>query len=529
MGYYRWFAALVWLILGLLSGAAGWWWSWLILVPVLFLVGYFQSMLKAAALIAGLIFVVGFFYAYIALDLPEIPDLDSRYVVLQGELTSYPQHYDNRVSFDFETENTEEALKTLRVNIYGDYSQPLKLGEQIELRGVLRRPALPGNPGQFDYRRYLEHQGIYFTLNLDSEQGITRVGSGRPWLAMLSDYRQRFSTWVKECLGADEAAILLGMLLGQKEAIDEERYSNFQKTGVVHLFAVSGLHVGFLMLLAGWLTGLGKMRPGLQLLISLILLWLYGSLVGWPVPVTRAAVMAALIMLAHYSGRHDQSFNALSLAGIIILLIQPQALFTVSFQLSFLAAGGLVWLFPRLRAALPIGNRGIDAVLVPLCAQLAVLPMIIYYFHMLSLVSIWANLLITWLACGAVILGFLAALSFPAMISITLYPAGMLVEIIMWLVDGLVQLPGAYVMTAAISPGSIICYYIGVILLGWHWEKQAREREVEWRQQNELPKSAILEGEAELECDAQPAVEVTELEPSQLGWQLVRRYYWAVA
>lgn len=479
MASRRWLGVLALFMLAIVAGAERCWWLAAAVALLLVLFQSRQPLWRREAIVALLIFAGGFVYALADFATPEEPERDGETVTLTGTVLTYPQSFENRVSFRFAPEEPgSAALELVQVNIYDEIK--IGRGDRLRLEGELVRPAPPGNPGQFDYRAYLEHQGIRYCLRVDSRDEAQILAAGRGLSGAMSRFRQQFSAYAEEKLTGPEAAVLLGMVLGQREAIDAERYAGFQQSGVVHLFSVSGLHVGFLMLLVGWLTGLGRLRAGARLALSLAALFLYAGLVGWPVPVTRATLMASLLMIAYYTGRQGQSLNVLALAGLIILLLDPHALYTVSFQLSFVATAGLVWLFPLLRGALPRQSRWIDALLIPLCAQLATLPLIISNFHLFSPVSLPANLLVTWLAAGAVMCGFLAGVFFawaPALAELFIYPAGMLTEIIMRLVEVLLRLPGAYWMAAAVSPALVASYYLGLIILGLRWQRLARERQ----------------------------------------------------
>ena len=217
---------------------------------------------------------------------------------------------------------------------------------------------------------------IYYTLSLKKESDIkvlSRQGGIQGWI---NSYRLQGEKTIHNFLPEEEASILLGMLLGEKEGIAPEQYSDFQKTGIVHIFAVSGLHVGYILLLAAGISALLGFSQRLKFFFGIFFLLLYGTLVGWPISVVRASIMAATGLFAYYIGRDNQLINSLGLAGIIILLLDPYALFKISFQLSFLATWGLVYLYPLIKSRMSYDNTLWDIVLIPLCAQIAVMPFI---------------------------------------------------------------------------------------------------------------------------------------------------------
>ncbi len=266
------------------------------------------------------------------------------------------------------------------------------------------------------------------------------------------------------------------MLLGSREGIDEDQYDAFQKTGIIHLFSVSGLHVGFLLLLVGWISSLLGLNKRNKFISGVVILLIYGTMVAWPVCVMRSILMGILGLLAYYSGRANSILNAMAIAGIITLIINPASLFTISFQLTFLATWGVVYIFPILREILPVKGWGWDLILLPLAAELAVLPLIAYYFNILTPVSILTNILVSYLSGAAVILGFIAfflATVAPFLAPLVLYPAGLFIELILWIVAWVQSLPGAYIWVATPPVWSLLLYFIALLIGLMAWRNHA--------------------------------------------------------
>ena len=150
-------------------------------------------------------------------------------------------------------------------------------------------------------------------------------------------------------MSGEQAVLLEGMLFGFQGEISEEQYARFQQSGLVHIFSVSGFHVGFIVLIGIWVANrLGK-RKSTRFLMVFSLIMLYGFMTGWPSPMVRASIMACLGLVALYFGREEDLPTSLALAGIVLLLINPANLFEISFQLSFVATWGLIYLYPRWR------------------------------------------------------------------------------------------------------------------------------------------------------------------------------------
>ncbi len=335
------------------------------------------------------------------------------------------------------------------------------------LKGQLKPPRPPGNPGEFDYPAYLANRDIYYTLTVKQDHDLKLISRESGVLKIIDSFRAKGEKLIQQTLPPHEAAILSGMLLGTREGINEEQYSDFQKTGIVHLFSVSGLHVGFLLLLITWITSLLNMRDRSRFITGVAVLLVYGTMVAWPECVIRAVLMGILGLLAYYSGRENSMMNALAISGLVIILINPNSLFNISFQLTMLATWGLVYLFPLMRKKLPWHGKVWDLILLPISAELAVLPLIAYYFNIITPVSIITNVLVSYLSGAVVILGFVAlflAVFVPVLAAVILYPAGMMVEIIIYIVKITIQIPGGFIWVATPPVILIALYYAGLQL-----------------------------------------------------------------
>ena len=255
----------------------------------------------------------------------------------------------------------------------------------------------------------------------------------------------------------DGAAILAAVLLGCRDRLRPAVRELFLDFGVFHLFAVSGLHLGVVAGLIFWfgrfLTPLfitrrlacGSLRPAV--LLSLGFLPFYIFLAGFQLPVVRAGIMAAGFLLALLLGRSRELWSSLLLAALVILLLWPEALFGLSFQLSFCAVAVIVWLLPRLdgwwrrvaarlpstapRLFLNLGRAFFSYLLVSLAITLAGAPILLARVHFLSLASLPANLLLVPLFSLLIIPLGLVSLPFfglPKLFHLLLLPQALLLE-----------------------------------------------------------------------------------------------------
>ena len=449
---------------------------WLVffILPILLLLGIKKLFPRCLLII---IFLLGGLYSYLLIA--EIPSLKPvNQFTVAGKICSPVQVEDNKTTFILRSDTRESQLKKIRVLCY--FPVQLSPGDTVQIRASLKPIPVAGNPGAFNYREYMAFQGVYYNCTVKKSTQLELLAPGRGPSAYLARIQNNGEEVIEKALNPEEAAVLQAMLFGKRQELSDEQYDGFQKLGIVHLFAVSGLHAGFLLLLLAWLGRLLGWSPALQFWLGTFSLLAYGTMVGWPVSMMRAALMGILGLLAYYTGRQNQLITALAIAGFTVLLIRPAALFTAGFQLSFAATWGLVYLYPHIRARFPDPGRWLDLILLPLCAELAVLPIVLYHFYLISPVSIISNILVSYLAGFIVIMGFIALFIsqfLPGLAAFFLYPAGFSIELILGLVEGLKKIPGAYFYPG--DPGLLlpIIYFLALAsFLLWlkkRWPRQA--------------------------------------------------------
>lgn len=455
-----WPAILLSLALGIcLAYFQAWFWT-AVLAATAVVAGAVRSQYRPH-LIAGLaatvvgIMIYSWNVAPFPHDLEEQPRFEA-----SGRIDSIPTYDGEKSVFLLDTGDSSPYKHRLRVVCL--FEADFQRGDTVHLEGQLKPPRPPGNPGQFDFQAYLANQGIYYNLNIKKAANAHLLSSAPPLISWIDSQRSRAEKLVRQVLPAEEAAILLGMIWGGRTGIDDRQYEDFQKTGIVHLFSVGGLHVGFLLVLINWLVSLSGAGSKGRFIAGVSGLLLYGTMVGWPPPVMRAVLMGILGLLAYLSGRENGLLNGLSLSGAIILLVDPALLFDLSFQLTMLATGGIVCLFPQMRTLFPRRSLLIDLALIPISAELAIIPLVAYHFNILTPGSIITNIGTTYLSGAAVILGFVASLLSgvsSSLAALFLYPAGMFIQLILAIVAGVKALPGAYLYVATPTVLGVSLYY----------------------------------------------------------------------
>ncbi|MBN2407509.1 MAG: ComEC/Rec2 family competence protein, partial [Elusimicrobia bacterium] len=215
-------------------------------------------------------------------------------------------------------------------------------GARVKISGDFKNPPGPQNPGQFDWKKYLACNRIF--TECDARQ--VEVIKENFIVKYVGSVREYIEKSIKAYLPEDEAGVLLGMLLGDVSKVPRELFEQFRYAGIVHVLAVSGLHVGLVLFTFYYILtafGTGKERA---LLVSLVFMALYVVITGARPSAVRAAVMLFMLTAGRMMGERGNVYNSLCFAGIIILLVRPGLLFTLGFVLSFTAVAGIIYLYP---------------------------------------------------------------------------------------------------------------------------------------------------------------------------------------
>lgn len=264
-------------------------------------------------------------------------------------------------------------------------------GDRLLLTQSPQEIDAPQNPGEFDYRQFLQYRGITHRVYLnDPSQAISIQRQYRKsWFHVFDTSRDWLVSQLRGALHNDDAfAVSSALILGQKEYLSPQIRSAYAGTGAMHVLAVSGLHVGIiyfiLTFLLGWL-GQKRLAVWTRLLFILTGLWSYAILTGLSPSVLRASVMFSAIAIAQIIDRKTNIYNTLAAAALILLCFNPFLIMEIGFQLSFAAVLGIVLLFPVLYELLFFRNKSSDKIwqlaCVSIAAQIATFPLGIYYFN----------------------------------------------------------------------------------------------------------------------------------------------------
>lgn len=290
--------------------------------------------------------------------------------------------------------------------------ETLHSGDEIWLNAAVYPVPKAFNPYQFDYSKYLEKQNVFHQIYTQENQ-IKIIQRHKTLDYYIENLRNNLSkSFDIHHFEPKTKAIIDALILGQRLELDKETIADYSNAGVIHILAISGLHISIIyFFIVFLLKPLKRVKFGaeIQLLIVLAILWLFALLTGLPASVTRAVTLFSFISIGNYFNQSKAIYNALAISAFLILLVKPNAIFDIGFQLSYAAVLSIVLFQPFYKKFYFSENKiavyFTDTILVSLAAQIGVLPLSLYYFNQLPLLFLLANLVIIPLSSLVLIAG----------------------------------------------------------------------------------------------------------------------------
>lgn len=272
------------------------------------------------------------------------------------------------------------------------------LGQAILFHSKLSPIAAAQNPYQFDYKRYMEHQGIYWQ-GYPTCYEIKDAPSFSPFIKAKQLQGYLAATLSHYPFSKETVGVLKALVLGVRSDITPELYQQYINAGAVHILAISGLHIGIITYLLTLFISLvvPAHRKGVKIALLLVFLLTYAAITGFSASVLRAVVMFGGYSIAYLAESRRARYDSLLLSAFILLLCKPTFLFEVGFQLSYMAVLSIA-LFLPLGEKYRFENRFLnffwDIIKVSIAAQIGVLPLSLYYFHQFAGLFLVTNVLI---------------------------------------------------------------------------------------------------------------------------------------
>ena len=363
-----------------------------------------------------------------------------------------------------------------KILLYFPLSEEIKYGDQFIIIGNPDTISPPRNTGEFDYKSYLKHRKIYHTNFLRYKDYIRITPNP---ISFLKDLGENSRIWLTEKIkflysDSQTQGILLTLLTGQRDYIDRDTYNSFVDSGIIHILAVSGLHVGIIYFMV-----LGICYPFSDTLALRIIKWLFAIcvltffaiLTGLQASVLRAVLMFSLVHTGKIIKRDSNSLNSVSLSAFILLLINPDFLFFVGFQLSYSAVFGILLKGPIIKRMYATQHRITkwlwNFASISFAAQLATLPLTMYYFKQFPLYFILSNYIAIPYASLTLFLGFISVLTLPIQILRPLIPfiLEFITKIFLQFIYQIKELPLAVISPINIGIEQSILLFLTIFLI----------------------------------------------------------------
>ncbi len=428
---------------------------------------------------------------------------ERKLVTLRGVIADEPEEkitrYKNkRLSFVLKTNGIKvnrawiNTVGLVKVNIY-EPKKSFEYGDEVILEGQIYPPQLPANPGQFNYKKYLEREGIYTLFSVNKNNQITLLAKNKAnfLINFVFKVKKNLNNLVEKYLLAPENSVLGALLLGSRQEIPNYLEDKFIQTGTVHILSVSGLHVALLSFILIVVFKAVNLPRKMYLILTIILLIFYCLLTGARPPIVRSTIMIEIVLFGLLILREPDIFNSLALAALIILLKNPQELFDIGFQLSFTAVFSIVYFSPKIEVFLNppslvkkiksekatflsrLKDFLVKSVSVSLAAWLGTLILIIYYFNIFSPVTILANLFIVPIVTLIMASGFtflIFSILSPTLALIFSSAVDLFLKILLIGVNFFSNLPFAYLRVSSISLFEVGLYF-SILFLAANYKK----------------------------------------------------------
>jgi len=362
--------------------------------------------------------------------------------------------------------------------------EPLNYGDVIYFEKKPEKTQGPLNPFEFDYKNYLANQNIFHQVFLNREE-YSMIGNDPPsyLIGKSLEIRRLASNQLSEFI-ADSSVLMVAkaLLIGERSSITDELRDAYAHTGAIHILAISGLHLGIIY---GFLLFVFTRfrKTWWFVLLSLLSLWFFAFIAGLPPSVVRAAFMFSVLAIGQLMHRKSNVHNTLFLSAFVLLLINPNVLYDVGFQLSYLAVLGIIITYQPLKQFLHfksiILNKAWALTCVSISAQLLTAPLIVYYFHNVSLIFFVTNLVVVPLTTAILFSGILffgmGIFHFEFLASLFSQIIERLIHVMNIVIQKIEIIPGTFVDGLAIHWFELLFIYISIgALLLFYFQSKIR-------------------------------------------------------
>lgn len=340
-------------------------------------------------------------------------------------------------------------------------------GDRVAFSATLAEPFNYAIPGNLDWRNYLAERGIIAEARGDRLEILKKA----PFpVRFAASFRARSLALFEKNFTADPASVLAGVVLGEKKSVSDELKTAFQDSGAMHLLVASGSNVGFITFLAYFICSrlrIGKKYSGLA---ALLCSGFYVLMAGLEAPLVRGYLMFSAALIGYLLDRDSGVFQGLVIACFVILLFNPSALFDAGFQMSFIASYGITVGMTLWDKLIPLKGPPLYVVctlLVSFFAQVGLYPLMAIYFHKISLISIFSNVLLVPLSGVIMGLGFATLFTSwqPALFAAVKALTGFTLSVFIWLLKAFAGFKYSSVLVSPPSAFMLAAFFALVLVL----------------------------------------------------------------
>ena len=346
--------------------------------------------------------------------------------------------------------------------------EKLKYGDRIKMNAKMELPKGPRNEYLFNYKKYLMGKNVYIIAQ--SEEIYESKEDAIFIIEKTSHFtREKVREFTKLMLNQEEAGILNALIIGDDSEVDEELKDNYKKAGMIHILVVSGGHVGFIVVFLSFILSFLKLNPNTFKIISILAIILYIFIISATVSVLRAGIGVIVVLIAGLIGKQNDGFTTVFFISLIILINNPNVLFSISFLLSFGGVLGIMVCYPKidnLLIKIPLKIR--EPLALTISAQLFVTPIILYNFNVIYLGGFISNIFVLNLA-GIIMMGgivlFIMYLIVPQIIFFPMRGLSIVIAIMNKIAEffGSIEAFVHYEVTP--HPISIVVYYLFIFYI----------------------------------------------------------------
>lgn len=432
-------------------------------------------------------------------------------VILKGTMNAEPEARNSYFRFILDNTKVIDADQVINlkspviVYAYSDAARKIRMtslarGDVVTIRSEIQKPVSSRNPTLFNYRAFLANKGIYMLVRINQGKDIKiqKPIGGRSFYARIMleihHLKQYTEDMLESGLTEKNAALLKGVILGKSHEVSESDRSIFMETGLMHLFAVSGLHTGLIALLLLITFRLAYLNFRLTAILTMAGIWLFAMYTGFRSPVVRAAIMVSCLLASYWLPglqRKTDPLSVFTFAAFFVLIFNPRALMQADFQFSYVSVFFIILLRPfckeylslhpenwnpeKRKYSLFINRYILMPVQIVFSAQLGLIPLLAFYYHRFSLVSLLANpvaLPLAFFALAAGIIQVIIGTVIPGLLHIWTSITGGVLNLLRLIITLLANVPFSSVYLPAF-PFFITGAWYALILSGrWVLEKK---------------------------------------------------------